>query len=107
MMMSKPAPESKEETAAPPAFATAPVAQKQTPQSAVEDLERRLALLGNAEEKPAAAPPPPAISTVPAPVAAAPAAAPAAAVKGGKNALLVRLLLGDLLYQNPRVDATS
>lgn len=70
----------KQEVAEAPAFAT-PAPQL----SSVEDLERKLALIGKAElpAKPAAEVKPPA----PVP---APAAVPAAAkVQGGKNALLV------------------
>jgi hypothetical protein len=52
MMMSKPAPESAKEER-PPAFA---VAAKKTPQSAAEDLERRLAMLGDAAADPAVVP---------------------------------------------------
>ena len=91
MMMSKPAPEATEEEA-PPAFAAPPAAAAKT--GSVEDLERRLAMLGDAADdakKPAAAP----VNTdaLQAPVAAvqAPAAAAPAVVKGGKNALLVCL----------------
>jgi hypothetical protein len=84
MMMAKRAPETEEE--APPAFATAP-ALKKTPQSAVEDLERRLQMLGGSSA------PPDVISTddeeEKSPAAVAPAPAESAAVKGGKNALLV------------------
>jgi hypothetical protein len=90
MMMSRPAAESSVEEA-PPAFATAPESKKKTPQSAVEDLERRLALLGASEEQTAASPP---AVAVPLPVASAPPAessAPAV-VKGGKNALLARIM---------------
>lgn len=91
-MMSKPAPEAAEEEEAPPAFAAPPAAKT----GSVEDLERRLAMLGDAEDakKPAAVAAAPvntdalqAPPTVQAPAAAAPAA-----VKGGKNALLVRLV---------------
>ena len=86
-MMSKPAPEASEEEA-PPAFAAPPTAAKT---GSVEDLERRLAMLGDAEEtkKPAA---PVVTDALQAPAAVqAPAAAAPAAVKGGKNALLVSL----------------
>lgn len=84
-MMSKPAPAVEEEASAPPSFA-APTSQKT---SAVEDLERRLAMLGGEDLKPAAvvAPTPPA--PVVAPTTAAAAAAAPTAMKGGKNALLV------------------
>jgi hypothetical protein len=91
MMMSRASPENSVEEA-PPAFATAPETKKKTPQSAVEDLERRLALLGADEEQKAAAvaaAPPPPIASAPPAESSAPAAAAAAVVKGGKNALLV------------------
>jgi hypothetical protein len=78
MMMSKPAPEEK----APPSFAQTTTSTKKT--SAVEDLERRLAMLGGddaTDMKPTAVAPAPApvLTTQQAPVA----------VKGGKNALMV------------------
>jgi hypothetical protein len=80
MMMSKPVPEAEEE--APPAFASPPSAAKT---GSVEDLERRLAMLGGEEEKrPAAGVMDTPQATVVSPVLEAPAA-----VKGGKNALLV------------------
>ena len=89
MMMSKPAPEkAKEED--PPAFATVPATKKKTAQSAVEDLERRLAMLGGSGSPPdlVATDDEDTKPTAPAPVSA-PAPVPAVAVKGGKNALLV------------------
>jgi hypothetical protein len=88
MMMSKPAPESTKEEDA-PAFA---VTAKKTPQSAVEDLERRLAMLGHAAADPAVVPavvPEQQRDMKPPATTAAAAKAAAAPVKGGKNALLV------------------
>ena len=86
MMMSKPTPEGATEGA--PAFATKPAAASDKKADAVQDLEKRLAMLGGTTSLQA---PPPAM---PAPQAAVapPAAveAPPAAVKGGQNALLVR-----------------
>jgi hypothetical protein len=69
----------------PPAFA---VSAKKTPQSAVEDLERRLAMLGDAAAAPALFPEQQQYDMKP-PAVAAPEAQAAAPVKGGKNALLV------------------
>ena len=90
MMMSKPAPEGTAEEAAPPAFATKPATSSDKKKDAVQDLEKRLAMLGgptNLQAPPAM----PATYQAPfAPPAAAPPAAEApGAMKGGKNALLV------------------
>ncbi|VEU34820.1 unnamed protein product [Pseudo-nitzschia multistriata] len=82
MMMSKPSPEDTEEETAPPPT-TLDV-------GSVADLERRLALMGSDKKPPAAAAPPPAAPVVAAPAPAPVAAAPA--VKGGKNALLARIM---------------
>ena len=78
MMMSKPEENTGGEKLAPPA----PL-KTQAAADSVKDLERRLQLISEAENKPAAAAP------KPAPKSAAPPAA-AAAAGGGKNALLVR-----------------
>ena len=90
MMMSKPTPEGAAEGA--PAFATKPAAPSDKKADAVQDLEKRLAMLGGTTSL--QAPPPAMPSTAMAPqVAVAPPAAadaPPAAVKGGQNALLVR-----------------
>ncbi len=86
-MMSKPAPETKSQVVddSSLAFASPPSTKTGT----VEDLERRLAMLGGANANaPAALKDPPPMQ-VPAPVVAAPTEA-AAPIKGGKNALLVR-----------------
>jgi hypothetical protein len=89
MMMSKPAPEKSVEEETPPAFATLPETKKK---NAVEDLERRLQLLGGGFS---AAAPPDVVAKeehkYPAAVAAAPEHATAVPLKGGKNALLVSL----------------
>lgn len=76
-MMSKPEEKTEGEKLAPPA----PL-KTQAAADSVKDLERRLQLMSEAENKPAAAAP------KPAPKPAAPSAA--AAAGGGKNALLVR-----------------
>lgn len=90
MMMSKPAPESTNTEESPPAFA---MTAKKTPQSAVEDLERRLAMLGNAAAAPAVVPEQhQQIQDMKPPAVAAPAVEAAAPVKGGKNALLARIM---------------
>ncbi|KAL3911627.1 MAG: hypothetical protein SGILL_007206 [Bacillariaceae sp.] len=98
MMMSKPAPEEEEKEAAAPAFATAPPAVQAAKTGSVEDLERRLAMLGGEEEdkKPAAVEAPP-VETKTAP------AAPAAAMKGGKNALLARIMAAKEKSQQAKV----
>jgi hypothetical protein len=97
MMMSKPAPEKSVEEDTLPAFATLPETKKKTPQSAVEDLERRLELLGGGS---GASAPPDVVATddeeehkspAVAAAAAAPEHATAVPLKGGKNALLVSL----------------
>ncbi len=87
MMMSKPAPKAEKTEEAPPAFAAPPASKLGT----VEDLERRLAMLGSAEEdkKPAAAT---FVAPVQAPVDVAASVAPVP-VKGGKNALLVSTII--------------
>jgi hypothetical protein len=79
MMMSKPSPEEK----TPPSFAQTSTSTKKT--SAVEDLERRLAMLGGDD---ATDMKPPAVAAAPAPVTAV-----GVAVKGGKNALMVRTVI--------------
>jgi hypothetical protein len=86
IMMSKPAPEEK----APPSFAQTTTSTKKT--SAVDDLERRLAMLGGDD---ATDMKPPAVATAPAPVTTTQQApvAVAVAVKGGKNALMVRTVV--------------
>ena len=89
MMMSKPAPTTQEEESqVPPAFATPTPAV-----SAVQDLERKLAILGAEEEQTAAPPAPPAaaVAPVPPPTMQEESKQPPAALKGGKNALLVSL----------------
>ena len=84
-----------------PDFAVSKVepTKKKSAKSTVEDLERRLAMLGAQEDPPPALPEP--IDLLqPAPEAAAPSAPEAAAkpaVKGGKNALLVRVRLAPLV----------
>ena len=100
MMMSKPNSEQEKQEEEAPAFASAPAAMKT---GTVEDLERRLAMLGKSEgnviaaaTNATAAPPTmkaaaAAAAPAPPPTVQAPAAAVApAAIKGGKNALLVR-----------------
>ena len=94
MMMSKPNSEQEKEVEEAPAFA-APAATMKT--GTVEDLERRLAMLGKDEGRvattAAAAPPPTIMKDAPAPPPTVQAPAPApTAIKlgGGKNALLVR-----------------
>jgi hypothetical protein len=99
MMMSKPNSEQEKQEEEAPAFASAPAAMKT---GTVEDLERRLAMLGKSEGNviaaatTATAAPPTmkaaaAAAPAPPPTVQAPAAAVApAAIKGGKNALLVR-----------------
>eukprot|EP00529_Nitzschia_sp_RCC80_P012494 CAMPEP_0113451766 /NCGR_PEP_ID=MMETSP0014_2-20120614/6505_1 /TAXON_ID=2857 /ORGANISM="Nitzschia sp." /LENGTH=579 /DNA_ID=CAMNT_0000343127 /DNA_START=46 /DNA_END=1785 /DNA_ORIENTATION=- /assembly_acc=CAM_ASM_000159 len=87
MMMSKPTDEVKEESA-PPAFAAPPPTSLKV--GSVEDLERKLKMLSSTDGETK----PPAI-TAPAVAAAPPVpstAASAAAVKGGKNALLARIM---------------
>ena len=93
MMMSKPNSEQEKEVEEAPAFA-APAAMKT---GTVEDLERRLAMLGKDEGRvattaaAAAAPPTMKDAPAPPPTVQAPAPAPAAIkLGGGKNALLVR-----------------
>jgi hypothetical protein len=89
MMMSKPNSEQEKEVEEAPAFASASAAMKT---GTVEDLERRLAMLGKSVGHVAdtAAAAPPTMKAAPAPpTVQAPAPAPAA-IKGGKNALLVR-----------------
>ena len=91
MMMSKPNSEQEKEVEEAPAFA-APAAMKT---GTVEDLERRLAMLGKDEGRvaTAAAAAPPTMKDAPPapPTVQAPAPAPAAIkLGGGKNALLVR-----------------
>jgi hypothetical protein len=90
MMMSKPNSEQEKEVEEAPAFA-APAAMKT---GTVEDLERRLAMLGKDEGRvattAAAAAPPTMKDAAPAPPPTIQAPAPApTAIKGGKNALLV------------------
>ncbi|KAG7358650.1 hypothetical protein IV203_015239 [Nitzschia inconspicua] len=95
MMMSKPKPEEEEELA-PPAFATPPPPAKV---GTVEDLQYRLSMLGNevdnAEKKPAA------VATN-GPSSAAAMEAPAA-IKGGKNALLARIMAAKEKSQQAKV----
>ena len=86
MMMSRPAPESKVEEEAAPAFATKP--EETRKRDAVEDLENRLAMLGGGGGMVFQPPTAPPMMPVAAPAAAAPAV-----VKGGKNALLVSQFL--------------
>ena len=89
-MMSKPA-QGKEEEPAVPAFATRAPAV-----SAVQDLERRLAMLGGEEAAPAPLvdlqPSPPPVAVAPVAQVGTTTEKKPAAVKGGKNALLVRFL---------------
>ena len=93
MMMSKPNSEQEKEVEEAPAFA-APAATMKT--GTVEDLERRLAMLGKDEGRvattaAAAAPPTMKDAPAPPPTVQAPAPAPTAIkLGGGKNALLVR-----------------
>lgn len=82
MMMSKPATTQEEEPQA-PAFATPTPAI-----SAVQDLERKLAMIGTEEEQTAPAAAPAAVAVAPPPQEDS---KQPAAVKGGKNALLVSL----------------
>lgn len=82
MMMSKP--QEAQEDVSPPAFTT-PVPQL----SSVEDLERRLKLIGNANPAPVPALAPPV--EVSKPFAVPPPTAPEASVKSGKTALLARI----------------
>jgi len=84
--MSKP---SEQEEEAAPAFASPPKAAPLNVGS-VADLERRLAEMGS--QKKATPPPAPAPVFAQAPVPTVSAPAPAAAVKGGKNALLARIM---------------
>lgn len=91
MMAEKPRPEDTAEEAIPAKEET--ITKKKSPKDAVEDLERRLKLLGDESSSNDNAP----VFTndVPAFALAAPAeqkepAASASTVKGGKNALLVR-----------------
>ena len=89
--MSKPTPEGTAEEAAPPAFATKPAPSSDRKADAVQDLEKRLAMLGgptNLQAPPPAMPPAYQAHFAP-PAAAPPAAEAPAAMKGGKNALLV------------------
>jgi hypothetical protein len=93
MMMSKPQ-EGDTEEVAPPAFSTAPSSLSSPPKMGrVEELERRLAMIGKEEQdkKPAAtmAPPPTTTQTPTVAAVVAPPAAVEAPLKGGKNALLV------------------
>ena len=97
MMMSKPA-QGKEEEPAVPAFATRAPAV-----SAVQDLERRLAMLGGEEAAPAPLvdlqPPPPPVAVAPVAQVGTTTEKKPAAVKGGKNALLVRFFVRQNVLQ--------
>mmetsp|Transcript_13334 Transcript_13334/g.21492 ORF Transcript_13334/g.21492 Transcript_13334/m.21492 type:complete len:581 (-) Transcript_13334:148-1890(-) len=103
MMMSKPAPAEEEETA-PPAFASPPATTTTTTKTGtVEDLERRLAMLGDGEEANVTSKnEPPAVKEAPA-ASTAPSVEAPAPVKGGKNALLARIMAAKEKSQQAKV----
>ncbi|KAL3907596.1 MAG: hypothetical protein SGARI_003463, partial [Bacillariaceae sp.] len=94
--MSKP-----KEESPPPAFAAPPAAAAKT--GSVADLERRLAMLGDAEEEAAKKPAAVVTDALQAPVQAPAAAAAPAVMKGGKNALLARIMAAKEKSQQAKV----